>query len=243
MKKKYLYYRYKYKDKKIKRSVSKILVFTIIIFFLYFFSFNAIQMIKNFLKIEQVEIIKNNTTLPNSLILKIFLNNKISFFNFRKILKKLSYTYSEIEEIKTNFFPFKKLKLELKSRIPMFYTIENTEKIFISKKSDRFKIFDESRVDFSKIIEIKFKNSFDVNRIVSIYNFLLEKNLLSYIKMIEIKDNNEYILYFVNGSKIVFDDTFDKINLSLLFNTLIFALNKRIYVYARLLDEGMVYIK
>ncbi|MFN3550991.1 MAG: hypothetical protein ACK4WJ_04205 [Endomicrobiia bacterium] len=242
MRQKYLYYRYKYKEKKMKKWVSKILVFFIIIFFIYF-SFLTLPTIKNFLKIDQVEIIYNNTTLSNSLISEFFLNNKVSFFNFRKILKEFFDTYNEVEEVKTNFFPFKKLQLGIKNKIPLFYIVEDKRNIFISKKGEKFLIYDEGKINFAKIIEIGFKNNFDIQKLVYLYNFLLSKNLLSEIKKIEIKDNNEYILYFASGNKVVLDYTFDKANSELLFDALILALNKRKDLYARLLDEGIVYIK
>jgi cell division septal protein FtsQ len=100
------YYKYRFtKKRKNNRKLIKFLIFLFFLFFLYSLPkvSNVVnKFFSNYFTIKDIEILENNTTVPDEIIIEFFLKNKVSLFNFKKLIKNLLKTYPEIKKVKIN---------------------------------------------------------------------------------------------------------------------------------------------
>jgi len=236
------YYRMTQKRDKSKRLL-KLIIFMFFLVFLY--SLPKISSVKenllSYFTIKEIKILENNTTIPDEVIVESLIKNKISFLNFKKFTTSLSQIYPEIEKIKIVALPMKKFKVKIISEIPIFYV--SNKGVFLSNKNKEFSVYDINKINFDRILQIEYENYYDIRKLKILYQFFTETGLTKEIQKIYVKDNGEYILYTDKQNKIILDEKFDSIERNLLRNIINISIDKNVDVYARIVDNRIVYIK
>lgn len=245
MKKRYLPYNY-YKLSSKKRNLKKIFSIFVLFIFLFLLITKIFVYFKQIININEIEIISNTTTIPNEVIIDYFTNNKTSFLNYKKHTDILMTLYPEIYKVKTYFFPLKKFKIEVIGKTPFFYkNLDGQDKkLFYSNENSGYTVYNDNKIDLSKIILIEHQTKIDIDKLKKIYVFLSETNYIRKIHKIFLKNNREYIIYLHTQNKVVLDETIDILKYkNLLKDILDFSLDKKVDIYARLLDNNKVFLK
>jgi len=238
------YYKYRFtKKRKNNRKLIKFLIFLFFLFLLYSLPkvSNVVnKFFSNYFTIKDIEILENNTTVPNEIIIEFFLKNKVSLFNFKKLIKNLLKTYPEIKKVKVAVLPVKELKIKIISKIPVFFLVN--KEIFISNDGEEFKVYNINKINFDRLLKIECDN-YDIKKLKDLYQIFVTTNLTKEIQKICIKNNGEYIIFTNKQTKVILDEKFSSIKKNFLVNMIKISLEKNTDVYGRVADAGIVYIK
>ncbi len=238
------YYKYRFtKKRKNNRKLIKFLAFLFFLFLLYSLPkvSNVVnKFFSNYFTIKDMEILENNTTVPNEIIIEFFLKNKVSLFNFKKLIKNLLKTYPEIKKVKIVVLPVKELKIKIINKIPVFFLVN--KEIFISNDGEEFKVYNINKINFDRLLKIECDN-YDIKKLKDLYQIFVTTNLTKEIQKIYIKNNGEYIIFTNKQTKVILDEKFSSIKKNFLVNMIKISLEKNTDVYGRISDAGIVYIK
>lgn len=199
--------------------------------------------------IEKVVIVKNNTTLPENVLMQHF-SKSITTFSLYKILRNIKKTYPEIKELRMSNLPFKKVKLYICSETPFCYTKNGDGQVkFFSKNKGWFDVYDISKIPLQDLIEFHYEpnSEYDMNIIENICHKFYNAGLNKKIAKILAKKNGEFVFTIKNfegEQELVIDRNIYKLDEKEFckFVSYIDSINDG-KIYARLLEEGKVYIE
>ncbi|MCX7941030.1 MAG: hypothetical protein RMJ13_01625 [Elusimicrobiota bacterium] len=203
--------------------------------------------IKDIFSIKEVIILKNNTTVPDDVLLNNF-STPMTVLTYTKTLSNIKKMYPEIKQLKVLGIPFQKLKLEVISEIPIYYTKVKEQTKFFSKTIGWYSVYDVSLVSLKNLIELE--NRIEDKNILFLTDKIVRKICCSKLKgeiiKIIVGENGEWnlIIRKEDGqSQLLVDENIidiDEEDLHFIISHMNRFAGK---IYARLITEGRIYVE
>ncbi|MCX7956920.1 MAG: hypothetical protein N2643_03370 [Endomicrobia bacterium] len=193
-----------------------ILILFVIIIFLVFVKNLGIKKINNLINITEINVINNDTTIPDNVIRNTLKDRIKNIFDILVIEKYLKKKFSEIEKVEIKNIPFfsKNLRISLKSREFLFYMIKYGKIIFCSKDTKFYSVYSPYKLlESNNFIEVELEKFSEIKDVADIINKLNRKVFTDNIKKIVVKNNDQYILETYGNNKIILRGDYQEVDL------------------------------
>ncbi len=220
--------------------VNLVSIVTIIFYFVLYLKTIDLHSI---IGINQISILKNETTIPSELVIKKFFEEKINIFNLNRVKHNIIRILPEIKNIEFKIRLINNCSSEIKKQEPVFVVDNKKQKIFYSANGAKFWVYDISKSNIDNLIELNIEKSVNAKFLTSFYKHIDITQKKYLIKKVYFKHNDEIIIETISGNKIIVDKNLINVEPELFAKTLEIAEKENVDIYGRNLEDGKLYIR
>lgn len=247
MKKKYRVYYKPHKKKKIRKilGVFIVVVFLISLSITFYYLYLKISSldITDLMKIKNIAIVQNESTVPDKVLLAKINQQKLSLLNKNKVKSTIISIFPEIEDIEFGKIFSKQHNIKIKTKKIIYALNNNNKKVFYSDKGEKFWLYTNYySTSAINIVKASEKDVIDTEFLKNFYNYLSNTKLIHLIKEINFLPNEEIVLKIQSGQKITLDKNITNVKPEFFVKLIEIAQQQGTNVYGRTITDGKIYI-